>query len=62
MGREQFPSGVNGLIWTEVLIIQEVSAYTPFGFRYSFAGGFWEALTNHREGTGMEMNNSRYDS
>ena len=35
-----------------------VQAYTPFGFRYSFAGGF----TNDHEGTGMEINNSRYDS
>ena len=58
MGREQFPSGVNRLIWTEVLFIQEVSGVYTFGFRYSFAG----RLTNDREETGMEINNSRYDS
>ena len=58
----QFPSGINGLIWTDVLFNRKSEAYTPYGFRYSFAGGFWEALTNNREGTGIELNNSRYDS
>ena len=61
MGPGQFPSGLNGLIW-RFSSYKKFRAYTPFGFRYNFAGGFWEALTSDLEGTGMEMNNSRYDS
>ena len=62
IGRRRFPSSVNGLIWPEVLFIEEVSGVYTFWFSYSFAGGFWEALTNDREETGIEINNSRYDS
>ena len=32
MGPGQFPSGVNGLIWTKVLFIQEVSGVYTFWF------------------------------
>ena len=59
VGCGQFPSGINGLIWTEVIFIQEVSGIYTLWF---FAGGFWEALTNDHEGTGMEMDNSQYNS
>ena len=40
---------------------EKFQAYTPFGFRYSSLGEFLEALTSDLEGTGMEINNSRYE-